>query len=117
MYRPYQNKSSLRRKNSRILQGGTSETSGDKISWWERRNIAGRDAREFNYTITNATAGRPDLVSFEFYGTTEYEWIVLQYNNIIDISEEFVYGKVLRLPSKTFVITNIINKPAGSFAG
>lgn len=115
MFKLYQNKSTLRRKYSRYVQGGTAELSGNKVAWWERRDIVSGDINEESYTVTNLTAGRPDLIANEFYGNTELEWIVLQHNSIVDIIEEIAVGKTLKLPSRSFVHTNIITKPSGVF--
>lgn len=114
MYKLYGQKNSLRRAYSRVLQGGTSDISGDKISWWERKNINAADANVFNYTITPKTAGRPDTVAYDIYGTTELEWVVLQYNNIVDVSEEFVAGKVIKLPTQQYLLSAIMTKSVGS---
>lgn len=116
MYKQYAHKSTLRRKYSRYVQGGTSTLSGNKVAWWERREMVAGDINEERYTITSTTAGRPDLVANLFYGSTELEWVVLQYNNIVDILEEFVAGKSIRLPSRNFVHTNLITKPTGGFS-
>lgn len=113
MYKVYQNKSSLKRKSSRILQGGTSYISGTKIAWWDMRNIRGDDIQETQYTVTLSTAGRPDLIAFDVYANSELEWVVLQYNNIVDVLEELVIGKQLLLPSRAYINTNIITKPSG----
>lgn len=39
-----------------------------------------------NYTIV-AEAQRPDLLSYNLYGSTQYWWALMWYNNIIDITE------------------------------
>ncbi len=41
---------------------------------------------------------QPDLLAYEFYGNTVYEWLILYYNNITDPWTEFVTGKTIRLP-------------------
>lgn len=116
MFRLYQDKNSLKRKYSRVLRGGKSEVSGDKIAWWERTNFRTEETDAINsieYKITNTTEFRPDIVAFEMYGTTELEWLILQYNNIVDITEEFKAGKTIRLPSKQFVASSVVTRPAG----
>lgn len=115
MYKLYQGKNSLRRTRSRLLQGGNTEIGDSKLKWWERKNIKGLDSQETPYVITAKTVGRPDLIAAEVYGSTELEWIVLQYNNIVDVIEELVVGKQLVLPSLSFVNISIITKPAGGF--
>lgn len=114
MYKLYTNKNSLRRAYSRLLQGGTSSTSGDKVSWWERKNIQVPDGSWFSYTITSKTAGRPDTVAYETYGTTELEWVIIQVNNIIDVNEEFVVGKTIKVPTQQYVLSSILTKSVGN---
>lgn len=41
---------------------------------------------------------QPDLLAYEFYGNTVYEWLILYYNNITDPWTQFVTGKTIRLP-------------------
>jgi len=35
-----------------------------------------------NISITGVMAGRPDLISERLYGTPEYKWVLLLYNNV-----------------------------------
>lgn len=112
MYKLYENENSLRRANSRVLQGGDSEVRGNKVGWWDKKDISGSDINETVYEITNVTAGRPDLVAYEYYSTTELEWVILQYNNIVDIKEEFVLGRKILIPSKSYVNISVITKPS-----
>lgn len=111
MFKPYQNKSSLKRKYSRYLQGGVSTVSGDKIGYWEKADIAKGAPDDQPFEVTNLEMYRPDLVAKMFYGTTELEWLVLQYNDIVDIQEEFGVGAKLMLPSRSRV-SSITNKAA-----
>ncbi len=99
MYKQYQNKSSLRKNKTRYNYGGVTELVGDKVGWWERTNLPKSSIDDFSVTIDNIFQKRADLISYEYYGTTEYEWLVLQYNNIVDINEELIYGKVIILPA------------------
>lgn len=105
MYKPYQNKSSLRKSKSRYIYGGVSENVGDKIGWWERAILPKSSIDDITIKIDNVYNKRPDLISYDYYGTTEYEWLVLQYNNIVDINEELVYGKSILLPVASRIAT------------
>lgn len=109
MFKPYENKSSIFSRNSRIGSGGRIAVSGDKLGWWERRTLPRDDINEITYIITNSTQYRPDIVSFQFYLTTQLEWVILQYNNIVDINEEFVSGRKIVIPSAQFVKTSILS--------
>ena len=112
-YRLYDDKSSLRKRNSRYVQGGTTDKLGNRLGWWERRIFTDVDIHEFLFKIDDVYAKRPDLVAEDELGSSELEWIILQYNNIVDINEEFTYGKIIRLPSNSYVRTYIIDRPIG----
>lgn len=49
--------------------------------------------------VVQSEVKRPDLISFRFYGTTEYWWIIMAYNNMLSV-EELVTGTVLEIPSE-----------------
>lgn len=112
-YKLYEDKSSLRRRNSRYVQGGTTITVGDRLDWWDRRDFSESDIHETIFKIEGVYVKRPDLVAEEHLGSSELEWIILQYNNIVDINEEFIFGKKINIPSKSYVRTYIINRPIG----
>jgi hypothetical protein len=115
-YKLYENKSSLDKRFSRYVQGGTSFLSGDKVGWWERRNIHDENSTDFDYKISNLTAGHPDRVAAIFFGNTELEWVILQYNNIVDVNEEFTLGTIIKIPNANFISSNIVVKPAGTIS-
>jgi hypothetical protein len=48
-------------------------------------------------TITNEE-GRPDLISYKLYNSTQYWWIILIYNHILDI-QELKTGYTIKYPS------------------
>jgi hypothetical protein len=50
------------------------------------------------YVVTPGTEYRPDLVSSKVYGTPDFWWRVMEYNNIKDIFD-FKAGLNLRLPN------------------
>lgn len=49
-------------------------------------------------TVTGRYVGRSDLIASDYLGTTDYEWLVLQYNTILVPNQELVEGAVIRLP-------------------
>lgn len=113
-FREYENKSSIQKRLSRYTQGGTTERLGDKLGWWERRNIVLDDINEIVYTIDIQTNKRPDKVAHQYFNSTELEWVILEYNNIVDVNEEFIYGKKILIPSNQYVRTAIITRPVGN---
>lgn len=110
-FRLYTSKSSLKKRFSRLLQGGLTEQLQKRLGWWERdSDISGTRIDDTIFRIDPHTAGRPDLISFSIYGTSMYDWILLQYNNIVDIQEELVVGKEIRAPSMRVINSRIITK-------
>ena len=55
------------------------------------------------YTIVKEEC-RPDLVSYELYDDTQYWWILLLYNKILDITE-FKAGLDIVYPDKAYFET------------
>lgn len=111
MFKLYPNKSSAKKINSRILQGGTPEVLQTSIGWWERNVTLSKDAEtDIEFNIPPEYAGRPDLISFAVYGSAEYSWIVLQRNSIVDIVQELTVGKTIMLPSFSRLKLAILNK-------
>lgn len=86
---------------TRYEYGGRTETSDRFYEWWERRNFSIDPGSDFAYTIPDAFDRRPDLVSTAIYGSPEYAWFILQFNKIIDPTEEFVAGANLLLPTES----------------
>ena len=111
MFKVYNKKTSMNRSQSRYVQGGDSDVteSGNKIAWWERRKLSD-DGNDFTIKIDNNTQYRPDMIASLYLGDVELEWIILQYNNIVDVNEEFGAGAHIRIPSMSYVYTALLNK-------
>lgn len=84
--------------NGRYTRGGTTEVSARFVEWWERYDIP-HDTSDLVYVLEEKYVGRPDSLSFAFYGTTAYKWIIMQYNDILDPQAELVAGVMLLMPS------------------
>lgn len=108
-YKEYTNKSSLDKHNSRLVQGGKTTQTGNKLSWWERYTLA-EDVNAISILLDSTFANRPDIVAYEYYGTSKLEWVILQYNNIVDVREEFTVGKTIVIPSPDYVYSYILTK-------
>lgn len=50
------------------------------------------------YTVTGITAARLDLVSYKFYNSFDYGWLIAEHNDILDPFGEVTVGKVLKIP-------------------
>ena len=92
----------------RYTAGGTSESFTDRIGWWNRKIFPTSETDVF-VTLTPRYALRPDNLMFDMYGTASISWLVLQYNNIIDINTEFIVGSVIRLPTKSRLFTQLLS--------
>tara|TARA_Y100000296_G_C5104346_1_gene221702 strand:+ start:506 stop:796 length:291 start_codon:yes stop_codon:yes gene_type:complete len=55
----------------------------------------------YDYNVGYIIAGyehRPDLISDLFYGTPEYWWLIMLFNNITDPFESFNVGERILIP-------------------
>jgi len=98
--------------NTRYTRGGVSDVYNTRVGWWER-NVLAEDTTDLFFDVSNRTEGRPDLIAYEVYGSTTYMWVVLQFNNIIDINEELISGAVIKLPTPTRLNTVLLANSAG----
>lgn len=88
---------SLTSINSRYVKGGFTNTNGRYLGWWERIIIP-KGSDDIDLIVTEKYAYRPDLIAKDVYGKETLMWLVLQYNNIVDINE-LINGVSIKLPS------------------
>jgi len=108
-FKLYDNKSSGLKRYSRYVQGGTTDYKPNRVGFWDRDN------NKFSGNIEDITinslplqyVNRPDLVAFDYYGRADLAWIVLIYNNVVDL-EEFKAGMTIVIPSKNYVFGTIL---------
>ena len=53
-----------------------------------------------NFEVTEAEAGRPELISFHLYNTVQYWKEIMAFNGITDV-RQLVAGYTLRAPDRT----------------
>lgn len=106
------NFSSVNKRNSRYVQGGTTTTFPLRLGWWERHVILQEDDDIF-LTISSRQDRRPDLIAFDIYGKPDLGWIVLQHNNIVDLNLELRQGTDIRLPNPDRLFFDILIKKTG----
>lgn len=104
------NKSSVLKNKSRYVQGGLTDLKKKRLGWWEQYNISKNDVTDITVYIDVKYKSRPDLIAYEYYGDTSLTWVVLQYNNIVDVETELVVGSNITIPSKDRVYFNILTK-------
>lgn len=111
-FKLYTDKTSLDRKYSRIVLGGTTDVlnDGKELGWWEKKEFPRNQNDDVIFNITTEYEGRPDKISYFMYGREDLMWLVLQYNNIIDINEELVAGKYIILPSYKRTLYSLANE-------
>lgn len=64
---------------------------------WERLDIS-RDGAQF-HAVVGSDIGRLDLVSYKFYRTPNYWWVIALINNIKNQFTDMVVGQTLVIPS------------------
>jgi len=52
-----------------------------------------------NYEVTTAV-GRPDLLSYAVYNTTQYWWLLMYYNRLLSPAD-IVIGMIIQYPAKS----------------
>jgi hypothetical protein len=74
----------------------------NKILDIQTKRYIHKDDLDEEYTIPAKYEYRPDLLSYEKYGTAKWWWIfaLRNPNEIIDPINDFVAGTVIRIPSK-----------------
>jgi hypothetical protein len=97
---------------SRYVQGGVTDVYQNRLGWWDGFNLE-RSNDDITFVLDPKYDTRPDLLAYDMYGKATLMWLVLQYNNIVDINEEFVSGATITLPTKSRVFTSILAYQAG----
>lgn len=59
--------------------------------------LKGRQLQE--YIVDETDEGLLDQISYKLYNSEEYWWILAKANNIVNIEDEVVRGRVLQVPS------------------
>jgi hypothetical protein len=109
-FKLYQDKSSVLKKNTRYVQGGSTDVFPNSLGWWEKRmDIVRDDASDIIVpSLEKMYDKRPDMLSYVIYGRPDLKWLILMYNNIVDINEEFVAGVRLSLPTPARAFSEIL---------
>lgn len=106
------NSKSSNSSRSRYTQGGTVDVYPTRLGWWERRAIP-KDDSDITIEITSEEDRRPDLIAYNIYKQASLAWVVLQFNNIVDVETELKAGTTIRLPTQRRLILDILTKPTG----
>ncbi len=101
------------RRNSRYIQGGTTDLFANRIGFWQRRTFPKHET-DVKFVIDARCDQKPWLVAHDKYGDVELMWFVLQYNTILDVTTEFVAGKTISLPIPSRVFMDLLSGNANS---
>lgn len=104
--------SSVNKRHTRYVQGGTTTTFPLRLGFWERLVLLPDDDDLF-HTISNRQDRRADIIADDVYGRANLAWIVLQFNNIVDVNLELRAGTELRLPTPDRVFFDLLNRSTG----
>lgn len=107
-FKLFEDKSSMDNQLGRYVQGGETEVFEKRLGWWDRKELPEPSINDTIYTIKPEEESRPDITSNKFYERADLDWFILQYNNIVDINEEYVVGKQIFLPSRTRLFYEIL---------
>lgn len=93
----------------RYWGGGYTTVKGNRLGWWER-TIFKTDPSDVSFELIQKYNLRPDLVAFDMYGRSDLQWFVMQYNNISDVTVEFVTGTTIVLPTRARLLGGMLVK-------
>jgi len=94
---------SIKNTGSRYVQGGTTESFPNRLGFWDRK-IYTKSTSDILFTITPTYHLKPWLLASDIYGKATYQWLILQYNTILDDTTEFVTGAQIFLPTPQRVL-------------
>jgi len=103
---------STKNRNSRLVQGGSTDIYNNRLGWWAKRKFEKHDD-DYIVMVLEHEQGRPDLISYRMYNKAIYAWVVLQYNSIVDPEVELTTGVEIILPTHARLLLDIISKPVG----
>lgn len=103
---------STQNKKSRYVQGGRTDLYNNRLGWWER-NVFEKRTDDIQTVVRPGEEGRPWKIAYRIYNQDGLGWLVLQYNNIVDINEEITIGAEISLPQPSRVSLSIMVNPIG----
>jgi hypothetical protein len=100
---------SITTRDGRYVQGGDTDQLPDRLGWWERKLLT-TSTSDIAVLIQPQFHQRPDKMAAVVYGKSSLMWLVLQYNNIIDVNVEFVTGATIMLPPPSRVQRELLTR-------
>jgi hypothetical protein len=101
--------SSAENRKSRYARGktGPTESTGRFLGFYEKVKIEAADD-DILFTVPLELQGRPDRISYQFYGSTRYMWVILMRNQIDNPFVELLAGTRIRIPSVNRLFSEIL---------
>lgn len=107
-------RNSVESHESRFTQGGATDRYENRLGWWERDlDNFQKSTSDLEVIIGPQYHKRPDKMAADYFGRSTLMWIILQYNSIVDINEEFVAGKKIIIPEPSRAQLTFLNKATG----
>ncbi len=60
------------------------------------------------YKVTSKTEGRPDLISYNIYGTTFLDWVIIAFNDAHGALNWPKAGDIVEYPTDTIVMSELL---------
>lgn len=61
-------------------------------------NLYDNVAQYSQYQVTEMEVGQPDLIAYNVYGQEQYDWIIMDFNGLVDPYNDMYVGQILRIP-------------------
>ena len=87
-----------------------TDTSAYELDFlWSNMNKFVMDFPPTYYRTSNQDIKRPDLISYRFYGTIDYWWVICLVNKIDSPLEDIAMGTMIQIPNKVDIY-NFVRK-------
>lgn len=61
-------------------------------------NLFDNIANYTQYQVTDSDLGTPDIIAYTVYGEEQYDWLIMDFNGIVDPYNDLYIGQILRIP-------------------
>lgn len=99
---------SSRLKDTKVLANTTTRTR--EWGLWVSDPTFSVSSSYTLYQVRDVDIGRLDLLSYEFYGTVEYAWIIADANNFKNWIADMNVGDMIRIPNQAVIEAYIRRK-------
>lgn len=101
---PFGDYSRYRKSQLTLVDGVVTVGSWQRPTWAVTRP----DAQKIHkYKVPSNYEGRPDLIALELYNSDRLDWVLLAFNNVIDVFGWPKAGTVLEYPDESVVFPTL----------